>query len=143
LPGGILVVDRDLILRKLSDLERYIAQVSEYRMIDAEQYRDDWRSQRIIERTLQMAIEACVDIASHVIADRGLPVPATYAEVFDVLGQAGLIDRALRDAMVKMARFRNLIVHEYTRIDPGIVVHILRYDLDDLTRFRLAARCWR
>jgi uncharacterized protein YutE (UPF0331/DUF86 family) len=143
LPGGILVVDRDLILRKLSDLERYIAQVSEYRMIDAEQYRDDWRSQRIIERTLQMAIEACVDIASHVIADRGLPVPATYAEVFDVLGQAGLIDRALRDAMVKMARFRNLIVHEYTRIDPDIVVHILRHDLDDLTRFRLAARCWR
>ena len=94
------MVDRDLVLRKLSDLARYIDQVSEYRHISAEEYREDWKSQRIIERTLQVAIEACVDVASHVIADRGLPVPATYAEVFDVLGQAGLIDPELRVAMV-------------------------------------------
>jgi len=50
------VVDRDLILRKLSDLEQCIAQVSEYRNIKAEEYRDNWRSQRIIERTLTMVI---------------------------------------------------------------------------------------
>jgi len=137
------VVDRDLVLRKLSDLARYIDQVSEYRHISAEEYREDWKSQRIIERTLQVAIEACVDVASHVIADRGLPVPATYAEVFDVLGQAGLIDPELRVAMVRMARFRNIIVHEYTRIDPDIVVDILRNHLDDLTRFRTAALGWR
>jgi uncharacterized protein YutE (UPF0331/DUF86 family) len=137
------VVDRDLVLRKLSDLERYIVQVSEYRDISAERYREDWRSQRIVERTLQMAIEACVDIAAHVIADRGLPVPATYAEVFEILGQARLIEAGLRDAMVRMARFRNIIVHEYTRIDPEIVVQILRNNLDDLTSFRTAALGWR
>ncbi len=90
-----------------------------------------------------MAIEACVDIAAHVIADRGLPVPATYAEVFDVLGQARLIPAGLRDAMVRMARFRNVIVHEYTRIDPEIVVQILRHHLDDLTSFHTAALGWR
>ena len=137
------MVDRDLVLRKLSDLEQYIAQVSEYRNISTEEYREDWRSQRIIERTLQMAIEVCVDIASHVIADRSLPVPTTYAEVFAVLGQAGLIDRDLRDAMVNMAGFRNVIVHEYARIDPDVVVQILRHHLDDLTRFRMAALGWR
>ena len=137
------MVDRDLILRKLSDLERYLVQVTEYRDISPDRYREDWRSQRVIERTLQMAIEACVDVAAHVIADRGLPVPGTYAEVFDVLGQAGLIDLGLRDAMVRMARFRNVIVHEYTRIDPEIVVQILRHHLDDLTRFRTAALGWR
>jgi uncharacterized protein YutE (UPF0331/DUF86 family) len=137
------VVDWDLVLRKLSDLEQYVAQVSEYRNISTEEYREDWRSQRIIERTLQMAIEVCVDLASHVIADRGLPVPATYAEVFEVLGRAGLIDRELREAMVKMAGFRNVIVHEYARIDPDIVVDILRHHLGDLTRFRVAALGWR
>jgi hypothetical protein len=51
---GILVVDRDLILRKLSDLEQDIAQVSEYRTTTTEESRENWRTQRIIERTLQM-----------------------------------------------------------------------------------------
>jgi uncharacterized protein YutE (UPF0331/DUF86 family) len=137
------VVDRDLALRKLSDIAQYVAQVTEYRHITAEQYRADWKTQRIIERTLQMAIEACVDVASHVIADRGLQVPATYAEVFEVLGQAALIDAGLRDAMVRMVRFRNVIVHEYTRIDPDIVVDILGNHLDDLSRFRTVALGWR
>lgn len=87
------MVDRDLLLRKLADLEQYLDQVSEYRDITVERYRGDWKTQRIVERTLQMAIEVCVDVVNHVIADRGLRVPATYAEAFEVLGEAGLLSR--------------------------------------------------
>ena len=42
--------------------------------------------------------------------------------------------------MVRMAKFRNVIVHEDTRMDADIVVRVLREHLEDLTRFRLAAR---
>jgi uncharacterized protein YutE (UPF0331/DUF86 family) len=42
-----------------------------------------------------------------------------------------------------MARFRTIIVHEYARIDPDVVVQILRHHLDGLTRFRMAALGWR
>ena len=91
---GTQVVDRDLILRKLGDLDQYLVQVSEYRGITVERDREDWKIQRIVERTLQLAIEVCLDIANHVIADRGLRVPATYAEAFAVLGEAGLLDPA-------------------------------------------------
>jgi uncharacterized protein YutE (UPF0331/DUF86 family) len=137
------VVDRDLILRKLADLDQYLLQLGEYRDIRVEQYRGDWKSQRIIERTLQLAIETCLDVASHIIADRGLRVPATYAEAFDVLREATLIDEKLREAMVGMAKFRNVIVHEYARIDPEIVVRILRDHLGDLEHFKTAALAWR
>lgn len=136
------MVDRDLILRKLADLDQYVSQVSEYRDITVEQYRRDWKPQRIIERTLQMAIEVCVDIANHVIADRELRVPETYAETFDVLAEAGLLDPALREAMIRMTQFRNVIVHEYTAIDPAMVVRILQDHLEDFARFRTAALNW-
>ncbi len=136
------MVDRELVLRKLADLERYLAQVSEFRGMTVERYRGDWKVQRIVERTLQMAIEVCVDVANQVIADRGLRVPATYAEAFEVLAEAGLLDPAERDAMVRMAGFRNVVVHEYARIDPDIVVRILRERLDDLARFGSVARGW-
>jgi uncharacterized protein YutE (UPF0331/DUF86 family) len=136
------VVDRDLILRKLAELDQYVAQVSEYRELTAERYREDWKTQRIVERTLQLAIETCADVASHVIADRKLRIPSTYAEAFEILGEAGLLDRALVPVMTRMSRFRNLIVHDYAKIDPEVVVGILREHLDDFARFRTAALGW-
>ncbi|CBE67975.1 conserved protein of unknown function [Candidatus Methylomirabilis oxygeniifera] len=89
-----------------------------------------------------MAIEVCVDIANHIIADRGLRVPATYAETFEVLGEAGLLDTAQREAMIRMCKFRNVIIHDYTRVDPTIVVQILREHLEDFPRFKAAALKW-
>ncbi len=136
------MVDRDLILRKLADLELYVSQVSEYRDITVEQYRRDWKIQRIVERTLQMAIETCADIANHVIADRGLRVPATYAETFEVLAEAGLLDAGLREAMTRMSQFRNVLVHQYTDVNPAIVVRILRDQLQDFSRFRAVVLTW-
>jgi uncharacterized protein YutE (UPF0331/DUF86 family) len=136
------VVDRDLVLRKLADLDRYVGQVSEYRDITVEQYRADWKTQRIVERTLQMAIEVCVDVVNHVIADRGLRVPGTYAEAFEVLGEAGLLDRLQQEAMTRMSKFRNVLVHDYARVDPAIVVAILREYLGDFSSFRTAALKW-
>jgi uncharacterized protein YutE (UPF0331/DUF86 family) len=32
--------------------------------------------------------------------------------------------------------FRNILVHDYTRIDPAIVVRVLHKDLEDIQRFR-------
>lgn len=136
------MVERELVLRKLAELELYLRQVSEYRDLTVEQYREDWKVQRIVERTLQMAFETCADIANHVIADRKLELPSTYAEAFEALERAGLLDRDLANVMIRMAGFRNVIVHEYTTVDARIVVRILSTHLVDLERFRIAARAW-
>jgi uncharacterized protein YutE (UPF0331/DUF86 family) len=63
-------------------------------------------------------------------------VPATYAEAFEVLGEAGILSAAQQAAMVRMAKFRNVIVHDYARVDPEIVVGILREHLGDFAGFR-------
>lgn len=136
------MVERELVLRKLAELERYLRQVSEFRDITVEQYRDDWKAQRIIERTLQLAFETCADLANHIIADRGLDVPSTYGEAFEILGRARLLERDLVEVMIRMAGFRNILVHEYTAVDAGIVVRILREHLGDFGRFRDAVRTW-
>ena len=136
------MVDRDLVRRKLTELSEYVRQVSEYRDVTVEQYRADWKTQRIVERTLQMAIEACVDIASHMVADRGLRAPATYADTFEILVQAGLLSPDLGEAMVKMTGFRNVVVHDYAGIDVEVVLRVLRERLDDFRRFETEALRW-
>ena len=136
------MVDRDLLRRKLAELAEYVTQVSEYREVTLERYRADWKTQRIVERTLQIAIETCLDVASHVVADRGLRVPSTYAETFEILVQAGLMVPDLGRVMIDMTGFHNVVVHEYARINAEVVIRILREHLDDFRRFEAEALRW-
>jgi len=130
------LVDKALLLRKLADLERYLREIDEYSGVSAEQYRADWKTQRIIERTLQLMVETCADVANHIISDEGLAVPTTYANTFEILHRAGLISGELMRTMVQMAKFRNILVHQYTNIDAAVVADILRAHLGDFARFR-------
>jgi uncharacterized protein YutE (UPF0331/DUF86 family) len=130
------MVDRDLILRRISDLENYLGQLAPYREIDLVAYQQDWKTQRIVERTLHLAIETCMDVADHIVADRRLRVPETGAETFEILAEAGVVPADLGRALGLMVGFRNILVHDYTRLDPAIVLRVLRTDLLDLERFR-------
>ena len=134
------MVDRDLVLRRLALLETYLDQLAPYREMDVAAYQQDWKTQRAIERTLHLAIETCMDVADHIVADRRLRVPDTGAESFEILAEALLLPRELGDALAKMVGFRNILVHDYTRLDPAIVVRVLRKDLVDLLRFRDTVR---
>ncbi len=132
------MVDRDLVLRKIADVDQYLQQLADYRQIDLDSYQHDWKTQRIIERTLHLTIEACMDLADHIVADRRLRVPETGAETFDILAEAGVIPIDLGAALARMVGFRDILVHDYARVDSTIVLRVLRTDLADVVRFREA-----
>ena len=111
------MVDRTLILRKLSNLEAYLAQIQEYQGIALETYLNEWKTQRIIERTLQMMIETCSDIAGHIIADQKYRVPTGYADTFKVLEENQILGHSLAVSLSKIAKFRNVVVHDYDVVD--------------------------
>jgi len=130
------MVDETLILRKLSELDEYYKQIAEYKKITVSQYSSDWKTQRIVERTLQMMIETCVDVAGHIISDKGYRIPKSYSDTFLVLKENDILSEELFSSVEKMAKFRNIVVHHYDKVDAEIVVGILKKDLKDLTGFR-------
>jgi uncharacterized protein YutE (UPF0331/DUF86 family) len=132
------MVDKSLVLRKLSDLSDLCGQMIEYRGITARRYAADWKSQRIVERTLQMMVEMCLDVANHIISDKGYRRPVGYADHFTVLRENRILSARLTARMEKMAKFRNLIVHNYDKVDAEIVVGILTKSLDDFDAFKTA-----
>ena len=132
------MVDKSLILRKLAELEEYLEQIKEYSSITVDEYSDDWKIQRIVERTLQMMIENCVDIASHIISDRKYRIPKSYADTFDILHKEGVLEKELFDKLEKMAKFRNIVVHHYDKVDAVIVVNILKRYIGDFRDYRNA-----
>ncbi|MBI5074497.1 MAG: DUF86 domain-containing protein [Nitrospirae bacterium] len=127
-----------MILRKISELETYIEQINEYSDITPERYRGEWKAQRVIERTLQMMIETCADIANHIVADKGFRSPSSYADTFKVLQENNIISEELYGTMEKMAKFRNVLVHQYEKVDAEIVVIIMRKHLGDFGLYKNA-----
>lgn len=136
LQGDSDLVDKNLILRKLADLDTYVRQVGEYSSISTDDYKNNWKTQRIVERTLQMAIELCADIANHIISDRGYRVPTTYADAFSILNENHILDVPLFQSLTNMCKFRNILVHEYDKVDPAIVVSILKNHLQDFALYK-------
>jgi len=132
------MVDKNLILRKISALDEYLKQINEYTNISLKVYESDWKAQRIVERTLQMMIETCMDISGHIISDEKFRVPETYADMFRILIENKILNESQRVAFDKMAKFRNIIVHNYEKIDPEIVIGILKKNLNDFEGFKAA-----
>lgn len=82
--------------------------------------------------------EVCVDVGRHVIASEGLRTPRDYADVFTVLAESGLLGLDQAATLRDTARFRNLLVHGYGRVDDRRVVQILHTRLGELREFRIA-----
>lgn len=89
-----------------------------------------------------VAIEASIDAGRHLVASAGLRAPQDFADTFQVLAEGGVLDEATAARGQDMARFRNLLVHGYARVDDRRVVEILQTrlgDLDDIRRQVAAA----
>ena len=130
------MVDKSLLFRKISELETYQKQIKEFAGITVQFYKSDWKNQRIVERTLQMMIETCVDIANHIISEKNMRVPVSYSDTFKVLLENHVVSSELFSTMEKMTKFRNIVVHQYEEVDAEIVVLILGKHLVDFDRFR-------
>ncbi|MEQ3553096.1 DUF86 domain-containing protein [Pseudonocardia nematodicida] len=85
-----------------------------------------------------VAIEACIAAGRHLVAAGGLRTPRDYADVFTVLGEAGMLPARLVSDLREIARFRNLLVHGYAAVEDDRVVQILHTRLDDLEKVRAA-----
>ncbi|WP_172675888.1 DUF86 domain-containing protein [Propionispora sp. 2/2-37] len=116
-------------------MAEYIQDLKDVQDVTAEEFMRNKQLRRYVERTLQVAIEACLDIGSHWIADQGWREPATYREIFVVLAENGVLTQEQAATYQKMAQFRNLLVHDYARIDPEILLSILKRNLTDLEFF--------
>ena len=132
------MVDKLLIGRKLAQIDTYLNQVKDYSKISVVQYKTDWKTQRIVERTLHILIEVCLDIANHLISDEEMRLPTGYADTFKVLLENKVITRTLFESLERMAKFRNVVVHQYETIDPAIVISILHRNLGDFEKYKRA-----
>ena len=126
------MVDREVFDRRLAKLEDLLRRLRRLAAIPWETYRSDSAVQACAERWLHLAAECALDLAHHVIADRGWKTPVTYREAFQVLAAEGVITAERARQMEGWAGLRNVLVHLYLEVDHERLYEILSRDLDQL-----------
>jgi len=129
------LVDHDLILAKAGLIRRHLRRIKEKGGGDLEAFLSDLDRQEVISFNLHLAIENCTDLAAHIISEEGLGVPGSASEMFYLLEDSGYINSQLTEKMIKAVGLRNLIVHEYDKIDLTRLFEIVLKDTKDINDF--------
>ncbi len=124
-------MDRDRMAAKIATIDRCLARIEEVRSgrraellpVDI----DD-----ISSLNLQRAIQAAIDLASHVASAEAYGTPDSISSVFALLQERGVIDADLAARLKRMVGFRNIAVHEYQSVDPAILEAVLDRHIGDL-----------
>lgn len=113
-------MDKERILSLLSLLENYVKELHDLLPPDFSKY-TNLQNKRFIERTLQLAIEVCIDISKHLLKGLRLGLPAEEESVFEGLKKANIITPKMHSTLREMKKFRNILIRRYAEIDDLLV----------------------
>ena len=128
-------VNLDRLRELAGHLRNALRELREIGQVPQETFLKDSRLVHSAKYLLIVAAEAALDICNHLVARRGGRSPADYADCIAILAELGAIDEELKPRLVRMARFRNLLVHLYWKVEDAEVYRVIREDLGDFDRY--------
>lgn len=127
--------DQEKMVKLVSEFRKSVLRLQTHKEIGHEKFIGDPDKIGSAKYHFIVAIESCIDICNHIISRNGYRVPEDYGDTFKVMGEVGAIDRGFSEELIKMAKFRNRLVHIYWEIDDKLLYSIIEDHLGDLNRF--------
>ena len=131
-------LNEELVKARAQEIRENVERVRRYTSVSDQEFWADERNLYSVMHLLLMSIEATGALCSHILARLARRAPAGYAECFEGLRDLEVVDAELAAALVRMARFRNLLVHRYWEADPERVLTYSRENLGDFEAFLTA-----
>ena len=128
-------LDKNLIQGKIDIIDKNIEFLIEYHKTTPKEFLNSYKDIQAVKYSLFEAIEACIDIASHIIAMKGYERAESYSDMFEILGRKKVINSELTEKLSNMAKFRNLLVHSYAKVDNLKVLDYVKKELNDIKSF--------
>ncbi len=126
------------IIAKLERLDEYLRYLNEIKKISKKSFINDFHFYGLAERYLQLAIEATMDIGKLLILAQNFKKPEDNEDIFIVLCDNKVISQKLAHNFLGIGNFRNILVHDYEKINRIIVHEKLQKNLTDFKEFRKA-----
>ena len=129
------MIDHSILARRVAAVRDAAERIREVLPAQPEAFAADRSSREIVTLNLFVAVQECLSLASHWLADEGWEVPGTYADVFRVLVERNVLDHDLAARMAAAAGLRNLIAHRYGALDWARIHDVASKHIGDLLRF--------
>jgi uncharacterized protein YutE (UPF0331/DUF86 family) len=137
-----VVLRPEALRERLQKLEEIISRLEEMSRVDRAALRANFRDAWTAERGLQLGAETIFDIGNHILSAHFGVTPKDYEDIIAQLAAQGVIDEPLRNRLKGLGGFRNVLVHDYLRIDPDRVAEYLGKAPADFSEFAHAVRKW-
>lgn len=131
------MVNSVLLSKKISHVRHNLSRVRAKSPLSLNDLKTDFDIQDIVLHNLQLAVQGCIDISAHILADHGWGVAGSINETFYILRDKNVISLEMMEKMVSMAGFRNILIHEYEDVNLEIVHKIVEHHLHDIDEFLL------
>ena len=114
---------------KIEEIEKYLAELEEIKPDIFEEYAKDIKTKAACERNTEKIIKAIADLTYLVIKDRGLGIPESDTDAFNILLENKIISAKLASSLQGAKGMRNIIAHEYGEIDDQIIFNSISEEL--------------
>lgn len=126
----------DIIFNKKVSIEKCIQQIRRYYSFPSSKpFEEDHFKQDAIAINIQRACEQSIDLANHIIRKKKLGLPASSGESFSILEDNKIIEPSLAENLRKMVSFRNILIHEYRKLDISLMKKVIGEHLEDILDF--------
>lgn len=129
------MVDKALLAKGIADIRDAVKRIRDVLPENSEKFARDRTIREIVVLNLFVALQQCLSLAAHWLADGGRDVPGGYRQVFLALGDRSVLGEDLAGRLATAAGLRNLIAHRYGVLDWERVYTIASSQLDDLLEF--------
>jgi len=123
----------EVIINKCESIKRCIKRIEEDY---DEEFEENYTKQDAVILNIQRAIQQTIDMGAYLIKKYKFDIPKSSREIFEILEKEKIIDKDLSDNLQKMVGFRNLAIHEYTKLELEIIEYIIKEKIWDLTEFQ-------
>lgn len=135
------MIDADVITAKLAQLAEHTARVRA-RCPPAPEGFANRDTRDLVAFNLMLAVQTCLDIASHVIAGEGWPAAPTLRDAFLSLANENVLEPDTATALARAAGLRNVVAHGYAGVDLDLLYRSATDGLDDLEAFATQVARW-
>lgn len=127
----------DRIENNLLLIQEFLSRLRRLSRLSEEDFLSDHRNPASAESYLRRCLESVFDIGRHILAKSYGFKELEYKKIAIELGAKGVVDKEYANVLLKMAGYRNRMVHLYHEITPGEIYKILWDHLSDIDRFVL------
>jgi uncharacterized protein YutE (UPF0331/DUF86 family) len=131
-----LPLNRDLIEERLRFIESSCESLERFSDISFEDFMSNHDNYRIAYYDLYTALEATLDLGAHLLSRLPGNKAQSYKDIALFLAEKKILPRKfVEEKLVKMAGYRNRIIHFYHRISSEEIHSLAKNHLDDFTEF--------